>query len=327
MSKERFHEYDDEVDDFLRFRGQIDLTPQDWAEPVQQGARAEALRGGPVNHDAPSLQEESQRFNWEDIDFGPPETDDSWAAFAPKDGSDLPDPKALKGGKKLTKEQRQKQKDAEQLAEARDSIRRRGWTEGEVKWRSWLARRGHDTMVNDWNLYQYIDGECIPPSRDPFWLNSNEVPLPDYEAGNDIPNEVGPMEVTSILGERIEPKWKPPRIVELPPLWQDVDVATLAEQGLGRLNDRYYWRQTLGMVFVEVKVPEGTSGRELKVTIAPSRLTIAIGNEPPLFDEELYMRIYVGSNVDDESYAAATQSARASPAARAPHPHHRDRGL
>ena len=29
-------------------------------------------------------------------------------------------------------------------------------------------------MVHDWNLYQYIDGECIPPSRDPFWLNANE---------------------------------------------------------------------------------------------------------------------------------------------------------
>ena len=38
-------------------------------------------------------------------------------------------------------------------------------------------------MVHDWNLYQYIDGECIPPSRDPFWLNANEKPMPDYEAG------------------------------------------------------------------------------------------------------------------------------------------------
>ena len=164
-------------------------------------------------------------------------------------------------------------------------------------------------MVSDWNLYQYIDGECIPPSRDPFWINANEVPLPDYEAGNDVPNEVGPMEVTNILGERIEPKWKPPRAVQLQPLWHDVDSATLAEQGLGRVTEHFYWRQTTGMVYVEVKVPEGTSARDLTVTIAPSRLTIKRGAEA-LFDEELYMRIYVGSNVDNESSVWELQDKR-----------------
>lgn len=74
-------------------------------------------------------------------------------------------------------------RDAEEVKQARESIRKRGWSEGEVRWRSWLARRGHDVMVSDWNLHQYVDGECIPPSRDPFWLNANEKPLPDYEAG------------------------------------------------------------------------------------------------------------------------------------------------
>ena len=108
--------------------------------------RAELLTSGAVKNSssssAPCLREESQAFSWDDIDGGPPESDDSWAPFAPKDGSGLPDGKMLAGGKKLNKEQRQKLKDAEQLAEARESIRRRGWTEGEVKWRSWLARRG-----------------------------------------------------------------------------------------------------------------------------------------------------------------------------------------
>ena len=295
---------DEDVPAFLKFRGQLDDI--NWSAPLPKGRRTEMLSGGPQVR-APCLTEESHAFQWEDIDEGPAESDDSWAAFAPKDQINL-DGKLLAGGKKLSKEQRQKQKDAEQLAEARDSIRRRGWTEGEVKWRSWLARRGHDTMVQDWNLYQYIDGECIPPSRDPFWINSNEVrllraatfeagvptmgpcgrqraeraprvfrcaptpvitsptpprppfaaslapalvtasqvPLPDYEAGNDVPNEVGPMEVTNILGERIEPKWKPPRVTELEPLWHDVDGATLVEQGLGRVTEGYYWRQTMG---------------------------------------------------------------------------------
>ena len=46
------------------------------------------------------------------------------------------------------------------------------------------------------------------------------------------------------------------------------------------------------MVFLEVKVPEGTSARELRVTIEPSRLKIERGRET-LFDEELYMKICV----------------------------------
>ena len=288
---------EDGVGDFLAFRGELEDI--NWEQPPQRGKRAELLSGGPATSKAPCLQEETQGFTWEDIDFGPAESDDSWAGFTRPE--DIGDGKALTaGGKKLTKEQRQKLKDQEQLAEARESIRKRGWTEGEVKWRSWLARRGHDVMVNDWNLYKHIDGECIPPSRDPFWINANEVPLPDYEAGNDVPNEVGPMEVTTILGERIEPKWKPPRVVQLAPLWSDVDAAGLLERGMGRVTDTYFWRQTIGMVYVEVKVPEGTSARDLRVLIEPSRLSITLGSQP-FFDEELAMKIYVGSNADAET--------------------------
>ena len=214
--------------EFLRFRGHLENL--NWDSPPPKGRRAELLAGGGPSQRAPCLQEEGQAFTWDDIDGGPPATDDSWAPFTPKDAKNM-DGKLQAGGKKLTKEQRQKIKDQEQLAEARESIRKRGWTEGEVKWRSWLARRGQDVCVNDWNLYRYIDGDCIPPSRDPFWLNSNEVPLPDYEAGNDVPNEVGPMEVTTLLGERIEPKYKPARVVQLGPLWAEVDGDDLVARG------------------------------------------------------------------------------------------------
>jgi hypothetical protein len=298
-------EDDEDVPTFLRFRGEMeDLN---WSAPPQRGVRAELLSSGGPAVRAPCLQEESEAYSWEDIDEGPPESDDSWDPFVSKD--DLaPDGRLLAGGKKLTKEQRQKQKDAEQLAQARESIRKRGWTEGEVKWRSWLARRGHDVMVNDWNLYKHIDGECIPPSRDPFWINANEVPLPNYEAGNDVPNEVGPMEVTTILGERIEPKWKPPRVVELRPLWHDVDGADLVARGLGRLTENYFWRQTVDMVFLEVKVPEGTSARDLRVTMEPERLSITIGAGPPLFDEQLYMKIYVRGRPDRIHHLSSSPS-------------------
>ena len=165
-------------------------------------------------------------------------------------------------------------------------------------------------MVNDWNLYKHIDGDCIPPSRDPFWINANEVPLPDYEAGNDVPNEVGPMEVTTILGERIEPKWKPPRVVQLGPLWADVDGADLVARGLGRVcrevllaaDDRDGVRGGQGA--------RGHVARDLQVTIEPSRLAITIGARRPFFDEELAMKIYVGSNADAETSIWEVQDKR-----------------
>ena len=109
------------------------------------------------------------------------------------------------------------------------------------------------------------------------------------------------MEVTSILGERIEPKWKPPRVVQLEPLWHDVDSEDLITRGLGRLAETYYWRQTVGMVYIEVKVPEGTSARDLRVTIEPQRIAIAIGSQEPFFNEETYMKIYVGGPADNEA--------------------------
>ena len=76
--------------------------------------------------------------------------------------------------RRLSKEEREKLKDEQQLAEARESIRKRGWSEAEVKWRSWLATRGHDVQVNDWNLHKYVEGECTPPSRDPWFLNAHD---------------------------------------------------------------------------------------------------------------------------------------------------------
>ena len=292
----------DPVAEFLSFRGELEGI--NWAAPPARGARTEALLGGESTGGpsvrAPCLSDGEGAYSWDHIDEGPPETDDSWSAFVSPDAKEADGRILAGGGKKLTKEQKQKLRDQEQLEQARESIRKRGWTEGEVKWRSWLARRGHDTMVNDWNLYRYIEGDCIPPSRDPFWLNSNDVDLPDYEAGNDVPDEEGPMEVTNILGERIEPKWKPPRQVVLKPLWDDVDARDLIERGLGYLGEGYYWRQTLSMVYLEVRVPEGTSARDIQVTIAPTRLTIRRGGSVPIFDEELHMKVYVGGPADDD---------------------------
>ena len=51
----------------------------------------------------------------------------------------------------------------------------------------------------------------------------------------------------------------------------------------------------------ECDLPPGTSARELRVSMQPTRITVRVGSEPePLLDEELYMKIYVGSNTDDD---------------------------
>jgi len=163
-----------DLDEFVAYRGA--MAEVRWDDPpVVGGKRYDALRGAPGagTSGASTGAADSSRFGWDDVDEGPAEDDISWRAFdTAADAADDAAYKRVGGGRKLTKAQREKLRDEEQLREARESIRKRGWTENEVKWRSWLARRGHDVMVNDWNLYRHIDGECTPPSRDPFWLNA-----------------------------------------------------------------------------------------------------------------------------------------------------------
>ena len=279
---------DESVDAFLSYRGEVEVQ-WDKQHPV---ADVPAVPAPPVSPAHGSC-------SWDDLLEGPPADDPSWAIIdemAPVDTSR----KVVRSNKRLTKEEREKLKDEAQLAEARESIRKRGWSEGEVKWRSWLATRGHDVQVNDWNLHRYVEGECIPPTRDPWFLNANDRPMPDYEAGNDdVENEEPEPEATDILSQPIQPAWRYPPPREPKPLWSDVDEASLLEQGLGRRTERYYWRQTTSTVQLEVRLPAGTSARQLSVSMQPKRLTVRLGAEP-LFDEELFMKIYVGSNTDEE---------------------------
>lgn len=147
----------EDVESFLSLRGEMEESIR-WDDPPPAGRRLQVLlddgdatHGGPSVR-APVLREDGNDFGWEDIDEGPPESDASWAPFMPKDHVDTGKTLSSFGGKKLTREQREKLRDKEQLQNARESIRKRGWSEGETKWRSWLARRGHDVQVNDWNL-------------------------------------------------------------------------------------------------------------------------------------------------------------------------------
>ena len=299
------------VDEFVHYRGELQNVR--WEEsPLAGSARWIALRAV-AGSGAPAPAGGSGggfSCGWDDVDDGPAEDDPSWHAFDELRDAEETSGKPGAGGRKLTRKEREKKRDEEQLREARESIRKRGWTENEVKWRSWLARRGHDVMVNDWNLYRHIDGECTPPSRDPFWLNANDKPLPDYEAGNDGPNEEAEPPMTNLMGEVIKPKYEPPRIRTLPALWSDVDGARLAEECLGRKAEAYCWRQTTSMVYLEVRVPEGTPARDLRVEMRPSHLRVSVGSAAPLLDEELHMRIYVGSNADDQSSVWELQDRR-----------------
>lgn len=64
-----------------------------------------------------------------------------------------------------------------------------------------------------------------------------------YFVRNDLPDEEGPDETTTILSERIRPKNMQRRPKKLKPLWHDVNGAKLVEEGLGRVSSTYMWRQ------------------------------------------------------------------------------------
>ena len=284
------YDLDADVDSFLAGVGQTMTVQWDKLRPTPE----------PPLPPPPPVSGATGSCSWDDLHEGPAEGDASWAAFdamAPVDTSR----KVVASNRRLSKEEREKLKDEQQLAEARESIRKRGWSEAEVKWRSWLATRGHDVQVNDWNLHKYVEGECTPPSRDPWFLNAHDRPVPDYEAGNDGEDEEDAPAVTNILSEPIAPAWRYPQPRELKPLWCDVDEVALLAHGLGRRTEAYYWRQTTSTVQLELKLPPGTSARELRVSMQPTRITVRVGSDPePLLDEELYMKIYVGSNTDDD---------------------------
>ena len=104
----------DDTDAFLAFRGEIE-TPIRWDDPPEVGRRAAILlgaQGGDTTYiPSPALSQDPSSFGWDDLDEGPPETDETWAAFQPKDYEKF-NGKALSsyGGKKLNKEQREKLK-------------------------------------------------------------------------------------------------------------------------------------------------------------------------------------------------------------------------
>ena len=86
---------------------------------------------------APPEPKPADPYSWDDLDPCPSSEDPSWAAFgaAAEDAAD-----ASSGTKKkLSAAEREKARDEQMLRDARESIRKRGWSEGEVKWRAWLA--------------------------------------------------------------------------------------------------------------------------------------------------------------------------------------------
>ena len=98
------------------------------------------------------------------------------------------------------------------------------------------------------------------------------------------------------MGEVIGPKHAPPRILHLPELWADVKAGELEAAELGRSGRAVH----VAAVVQNVRLGAGAAGDVLRVTMEPSRLAVQVGTGPPILDEALYMRIYVGSNADDD---------------------------
>ena len=116
----------DDTDDFLAFRGEIE-APIRWEDPPDIGRRAaillEAQGGDTTFRPSPALSEDPSSFGWDDLDEGPPGTDESWAAFEPMDYEKF-NQKALSsyGGKKLSKEQKVGRGPWRRLASARERL-------------------------------------------------------------------------------------------------------------------------------------------------------------------------------------------------------------
>ena len=71
----------DPIIEFLSFRGELEGI--NWSDPPPKGRRAEMLAGGTGrSHRAPCLERDEDKCSWDDVDEGPPETDESWEVRA-----------------------------------------------------------------------------------------------------------------------------------------------------------------------------------------------------------------------------------------------------
>ena len=108
------YDLDADVDSFLAGVGQTMTVQWDKLRPTPE----------PPLPPPPPVSGATGSCSWDDLHEGPAEGDASWAAFdamAPVDTSR----KVVASNRRLSKEEREKLKDEQQLAEARESIRKR----------------------------------------------------------------------------------------------------------------------------------------------------------------------------------------------------------
>merc|ERR1712166_7542 len=162
-----------------------------------------------------------------------------------------------------------------------------GLTEEEIKWKSWLATRGHDVTITESNVADYCEvthaGEQAEMRRpQATGLNEfyEEAPLPENpcpEWGCELEFET-PFLLRRHIKADHPPTFPPPAIE----CWDAREI----EDGMGAKYQTYSWRQDTSHVMLRVPVPRGTKAADIVVKLKKQHLYIALSGGQVLINSK-----------------------------------------
>eukprot|EP00657_Telonema_sp_P-1_P004428 TRINITY_DN2024_c0_g1_i4.p1 TRINITY_DN2024_c0_g1~~TRINITY_DN2024_c0_g1_i4.p1 ORF type:complete len:282 (-),score=89.81 TRINITY_DN2024_c0_g1_i4:117-962(-) len=169
-----------------------------------------------------------------------------------------------------------------------------GLTEEEIKWKAWLATRGHDVTITESNVADYCEvapaGEQAEMARPaPTGLNEfyqppplPENPCPEYGCEEEF-------ETPFLLRKHIKachpPTFPPPHIES----WDDREI----EDGMGAKYPTYSWRQDTSHAYMRVPVPRGTTAADVVVKLKKNHIFIGTKAGLTLINSKTANPIYV----------------------------------
>jgi len=170
-----------------------------------------------------------------------------------------------------------------------------GLTEEEIKWKAWLATRGHDVKITESNVHEYCElapaGEQAEMTRPkPSGLNEfhpKAAPLPENPCPEHGCSEE--FETPFLLRRHIKaahPPVYPPSCIEC---WDDKPIS----DGMGNKFERYSWRQDTSHVIMRVPVPRDTKPSDVVVKLKKNHVHVSIAGGQTMIDSKLANPIFV----------------------------------